>query len=352
MKIGIVGSGSWGTALAFSMAKNQNNDITMWSRNADTVQNINENHKNSSCFNNVLLPSNITATLHLKEIILYDIIFIVIPVMSVESIVKKLSNLGLKNDTLFISCSKGIENNNLQFVSKIITGIVPNEVAVLSGPNLATEVIDSKYWFTNIGFSSTVNDNTKYFNKLSSIINSIFKYDNMNIEYVDNQELLEFYGAMKNVLALIIGFVKGLNCGENFVAAVFTMLLQEINFLSSHILNIAYKNEITNILSYGAIGDTVLTCYTRKSRNMNYGFELAQCNDFVSYTKQNKNLIEGLSTLRSIEKIINSNNINKCNISTIMLVIDIILHNVGDKNNFAQHILNNKRSKVYQSVAL
>ncbi|UAT42701.1 NAD(P)-binding domain-containing protein [Anaplasmataceae bacterium AB001_6] len=333
MKIGFIGAGSWGTALAFSVAKS-GIDVLVWSRNPVVVKGINNEKKNLICFSEHKFADNVSAVNLLSDLKDCQIIFLAVPVMSIRDVLLKLKETKINKDVLFISCSKGIEQGSFYFVSQIFNSIFSNDFAILAGPNLASEVICSRPWFTTIAFADNIDDSKVQ--NYCNMLDYAFKGDSVYLEYSIGTPCLEIYGAIKNVAALIMGFARGLEAGENFAAGLFTLLIKECKLFANFILGSDSESDLDNVFhSYGGMGDMVLTCYTRKSRNMNFGFQFAQN---ISDTNMSYTLVEGLSTLRSINKFIEEKQISEM-FPIIEATIGVIL-NGEEKSEFISKVMN------------
>ena len=163
-KIGIIGSGAWGTALACILNKKENN-ITIWSYEKQTVKQINKYKINKTFLPNIKIPNNVTATNNLEDLKLCKFIFICVPSQFIKKIILKFKKF-YKKEMTFVNCSKGIEYNSQLLISDIIKKILPgSKIAVLSGPSFASEV--AKKLPTAVLVASK---NKKFFREISQLI--------------------------------------------------------------------------------------------------------------------------------------------------------------------------------------
>ncbi len=290
MKINVIGSGAWGTALALVSAR-ANNQVMIYSRNKFVADDINNEHKNSSYLPNINIPKSIKATCNLIEIINADAIIISIPAQNIRQICIELKELGISHNVILIICSKGIEQNSLKLMSEVIAEILPlNKIAILSGPNFALQVAQDLPAITSIA-ANDIN--------LSTMLAQNLK--NINFRIYPNQDIIgtQIYGAVKNVLAIASGIAEGMKFGENAKAAIISRGIIEINTLS-----LAMGGKEETLLSPAGIGDIHLTCSSSSSRNTSYGIALAN-------KKVPKDcLVEGFFTCKSINSLANKYNIS------------------------------------------
>ena len=280
----IFGSGAWGTALAITISHNVKT-VYLYSRHRQIVQEINEQHTNKNKLRNINLPVNIIGINCFQKINNIDIAIIAVPVKSIRKLLEHNSKrLTIKN---FVICSKGIENKNLKFPSQICEEFFPNSnIAVLSGPNFAQEVAEKKITKTLIA--------SKNINLLKNL-QSIFDTNFFQTGISSDVRGIEICGATKNVIAIVLGISKGLKLGANFAATLFITSLMEINKLVK-----SFGGDTSTIYSVAGLGDLLLTSYSLKSRNTNFGFRFAKDKKILDL---NQNIVEGYYTAQSIYQI-------------------------------------------------
>ena len=139
-QIGIIGSGSWGTALSVLLAGNADK-VIVWGREPSVIASINSLHQNPGYLPNVVLPDHVSATTTLADLATCDAIFVVVPSKAVRPVAQQLATLPLPPETPLVSCIKGIENGSGLRMSQLLSDAMPAQpVAVLSGPNHAEEI--------------------------------------------------------------------------------------------------------------------------------------------------------------------------------------------------------------------
>ena len=237
-KVCIIGSGTWAQAL-FKIFKKKN--ILIKCRNKRIAK---------KKFNN----NEVNLTEKFSDLVDLDFIFLAIPSQTIRENLKSLKRTTGKQKSTFIICCKGVEKRTNKLMSEVIKDIFPyNKTAVLSGPNFSSEIIARKPSASVL--SSSKKSTTLNISKLISLKNFRIYFNN---DIIGTQ----LGGAMKNVIAIACGLVKGKNLGENAKAAIITRGISEIVRLG---LKMGAKRNTFYGLS--GIGDLTLTCSSLKSRN-------------------------------------------------------------------------------------
>lgn len=277
-KVGVIGAGSWGTAVAHILSRNCNS-VHIWSRNRAIIDDINNSHQNTKYFQNAKLNGNIIATNDIGFFYEADYIFLAIPTQSIRDFFKTYS--GFKGKVII--CSKGIELKTLKFPKEIVEEFIRSEIYIFSGPNFAKEIINNLPAAADL-----VGNHGEEIMKIASLLNhKLFR------TYISNDVLsVQICGAMKNVLAIACGICVGKNFGENAKAALITRGINEIISLIK-----AMRGDEKTINGLSGIGDIILTCNSTLSRNMSYGMALAN-NQIINDTT-----IEGIATAKSVYEI-------------------------------------------------
>ena len=253
--IAIIGSGSWGVALAIHMAKLGNN-IKIWSFLKEEADLIN-NEKKCKFLPGIKLPDNILATQSFEECIKNsDYIFHVTPSKVVRSTMKQYKEF-VTNQPI-IMCSKGFEMETLNTLDEIITEELPQNLkAVFSGPSHAEEV--SKEIPTAMVLASENN-------KLLSQLQDLLMNENMRIYLSHDVKGVELGGALKNIIAFCAGILIGMDLGDNSFAALLTRGLTEISRLGE-----ALGGKAETFYGLSGLGDLIVTCSSKFSRNRKAG---------------------------------------------------------------------------------
>ena len=306
MKIGILGTGVFGIALASILHKN-NNDITMWTTFIDECNDLN-NNKIRKNLDDYELPKDIKFTTNISEACEdMDIIYIAVPAEFVtETCTKAIPYI--KKQHICIA-SKGIEESSLMFLPDIVKELFnSNRIGVISGPTFAIDIVSN----VPIGLSLA-----SYNPKTSKVIYDSLSNNSLKL-YITNDVIGTcICGAVKNILAIASGIINGLGYPISTQAMFLTESLHDVKEL----INKLGGNGST-ILSFAGFGDIILTCTSEKSRNYTLGMMIGSK---VGEDKINKYIktttIEGLTALRSFHNIISENNIN---IPIINLIYNIV----------------------------
>jgi glycerol-3-phosphate dehydrogenase (NAD(P)+) len=257
-KVMVIGSGTWGTALANHLAIN-NCTVYLNSIEQDVINEINQKNSNSKYFPNLKLHKNIKAGSELKND--SDFVFIVVPSVVIKDVFEKISKNNFKKTCGFVICSKGFEGKTLSLLSDSFERITKNKnYAVLSGPNFAVEVAREVPSVTTIA-----SKNKKIAQKIIQILNN----ENFKALYFKDPRTAEICGIVKNILAIGCGMVDGLELGVNTKSALLVKGIAEIQALCKKI-----KASI-DLANPAGFGDIFLTCSSTKSRNNSLGMLLA-----------------------------------------------------------------------------
>ncbi len=254
-KITVLGSGGWGMALGLS-AFNCGHEVTMWSPFEEEVNLLKEKRTNEKLLKGIFLPEEINVTSDMSEISDSLITIIATPSTAVHSVAKQVHNY--KKTGIIVNVSKGLEKGTYKRLSEIIAEENPDcQVVVLSGPSHAEEVA------RNIP-TSLVAASTSL--SAASIVQDELSSEFLRIYTSDDLIGVELGGALKNVIAICAGICDGLKLGDNSKAALITRGLAEMSRLGVKM----GANERT-FAGLTGIGDLVVTCTSRHSRNNRFG---------------------------------------------------------------------------------
>ena len=258
--ISIIGSGSWGVALAIHLAKLGNN-VKMWSFSEEEKDLIN-NEKKCKFLPNVVLPEGINCTTSFKEAIEgTDFIVHVTPSKFTRNIVKQYKEF-VTNQPIVI-CSKGFEKDSMMTLDEVVKEEIPNaKVAVLSGPSHAEEVSISV---------PTVLVVASEYDVVLKMIQDTFMSDRMRIYTSRDVKGVELGGALKNIIAFCAGVAAGIGLGDNTFAALITRGLAELSRLG-----VALGGQKETLYGLSGLGDLIVTCLSEHSRNRKAGKLIGQ----------------------------------------------------------------------------
>ncbi|MDD7306355.1 MAG: NAD(P)-dependent glycerol-3-phosphate dehydrogenase [Peptoniphilaceae bacterium] len=290
MEISILGAGSWASAIANLLA--DKNDILIYARNIDDVNNINNYHINKKYFPDKKLPANIRATNNIEELFDNKYVINAIPTQAVRSVLLKAKDF-INNNHIIINLSKGLELKTHMRISEIFKDLNINSTyAILSGPSHAEEVIQKMPTAVVCACLDT---------RIAKNIQDIFMRDYFRVYTSDDVVGVELGGAIKNVLAFCIGMATGLNYGDNAKAAIMTRGIHEMsNFALIQGANIKTINGLAGI------GDLIVTATSMHSRNNRAGILVGKGYSVEDACNKIHMVVEGIPTTESIYELANN----------------------------------------------
>ncbi|OIK99053.1 NAD(P)H-dependent glycerol-3-phosphate dehydrogenase [Oenococcus oeni] len=301
-KIAILGAGSWGTALASTFSMN-GNQVILWGKNQSDIDDINQNHQNRRFLQEAFLDKNLKATTDLKDAVKdAEIVLFVVPTSAVRQVAGKLASIlpSLKNEIIFGHAIKGIEVDSNKRVSQMISEEIPSikedNLFFISGPSHAESVV--KRAITLVAVASSNQARAAIIQ--AALSNSFFRV-------YTNSDLCgsEYAAALKNVLAIAGGIIKGLKMTDNTQAALVTRGLSEMRRLG---VALGGKSETFNGLA--GLGDLIVTAMSTNSRNFRAGLGLASGKDLKQVQKEMGMVIEGVKTAKAVDQLSRKNNIS------------------------------------------
>lgn len=284
-KISIIGSGSWGTANAISLA-NKGLDVKLWVRRKELLEIIKEKRENTTYLPGVTIPKNIIASNDLEYCCKdSDIIVLGTPSHAVRDTVKNIRGY-INKDQYIVNLAKGIENDSLCRMSQIIEEYLPhNPIATLSGPNHAEEVA------RNMPTATVVSSK---FKRVAEFIQDTFMTPWFRVYINPDIVGVELGGALKNIIALGAGISDGLGFGDNTKTALMTRGIVEIARLG---VAMGARQSTFNGLS--GVGDLIVTCTSMHSRNRRAGIAIGQGKSLEEVLNSTKMVVEGVRTSKS-----------------------------------------------------
>jgi len=282
MNISILGGGSWGTALAVHLANNKNS-LKIWEFFAEQAQEM-QTQRKCKLLPHVTIPQKVFISSDLQEILHNtELVIIVVPSDKVESTIKNAKNY-LDTQPIII-CSKGFSSDG-RLLSEVVQEQTPGEVYCLYGPTHAEEVGQGL-------FSGIVLAGGKDRRKLKKI----FANDNLKVELSSDIIGVQVSAALKNILAVFIGVLDGMNLGDNAKAYVMTKGLNEIKTIG---LAMGAKKE--TFYGLAGVGDMIVTCTSAHSRNRFVGLEIGKGRNLDEVLAEMKMVAEGITTIKVAEK--------------------------------------------------
>jgi len=303
--IAIIGSGSWGVALAIHLAKLGNN-IKIWSFMEEERDLINNEHK-CKFLPNITLPKNITCSTDYKEVIdKSSFILHVTPSKFTRSTFKQYKEY-VQNKPIII-CSKGFEKDSLKTLDEVILEEMPNaKIGVLSGPSHAEEVC--------ISIPTVLVCASKHQDILKEIQDT-FMCDHMRIYTSNDVKGVELGGALKNIIAFCAGVAAGIGLGDNTFAALITRGLSELARLG-----IELGGERETFYGLSGLGDLIVTCLSEHSRNRKAGKLIGQGKSLEETKKEVGMVIESIDNIDVAYELGKIHNIPMPIVETVYKVI-------------------------------
>lgn len=284
-RLAIVGAGSWGTALAVVWA-NRAPQLTLWGNRAVRVERMQAARENELYLPGVRLPDAVRLTSRLNDCADAGLIAIAVPSKGLREIVSRLHRVVRDEQTVLLSCTKGVEHGSGMRMSEILAQTFPrNPLLVLSGPNLAAEVARGLPTATVLAAAD---------HGYAGEVQKLLGTSTFRIYTSDDVAGVELGGALKNVFAIAAGASEGLRLGDNSKAALVTRSLAELIRLGS-----AMGGRLNTFHGLSGAGDLVLTCYSKQSRNHTVGERLGRGESFEQICAGMQMVAEGVPTAKS-----------------------------------------------------
>jgi len=307
MNILIIGAGAYGLALASVL--NEKNKVVVYSVNKEEINGLSNTYKNELVFPNIELSKKIKFTSNLDEALQnINLIIIAIPTNYIDEITYKLKNKISKQTKICIA-SKGINKKNNKFAYDIVKeNLKSRKIYILSGPSFAIDTIKKENIILTLAGKNTAK------------LKEIFPEKYIKIETTNDIIGTEICGTLKNIFAIASGILEGINASESTKAAFLTKIINETKKLI-----IKFGGNQKTILNACGIGDILLTCTSKNSRNYKLGYligikeEKNKIKEFLNSTT-----VEGMEALISIKEILNNKKIKN---EAIQLIYNIIINN-------------------------
>ena len=289
IKIGVVGAGSWGTALA-DLVAGKGFEVDLWAFEQEVVEQIQNDGENKIFLPGFTLSDNIKASNDLQSVVSgKDLLLIVVPSHVMRETTQKMAGR-LSANTVVVSASKGIENKTHLTMSGLIAEVLPeipdDHLAVISGPSFAREVAQR---FPTVVTVASKNADT------AGLVQQIFATPYFRVYSSDDMLGVELGGSVKNVIAIAAGVVDGLGLGLNTRAALITRGMTEIRRLGVKLG--ANPRTFTGLAGFG---DLVLTCTGTLSRNHTVGKKIGEGKKLGEILGEMRMVAEGVKTAKSV----------------------------------------------------
>ncbi len=287
MKVSIIGAGGWGTALAIQASVK--NEVCLWVYSKEEFDLIIKDRINSIYLPDIKIPENIHITNDVDKAAESDIMVFVVPSKYFRNIVKVFSK-NIHKKQILISATKGLEFSTKKRMSQILEEETScRNIGVISGPSHAEEVA------RNVPTSVVVASKNE---KVAKIVQDRLSTDSLRLYRHNDIVGVELAGAFKNVIAIAGGMLRGFGLGDNTMAALITRGLAEIRRLG-----IKMGGKLKTFAGLAGIGDLIVTCMSKYSRNGKVGEMLAKGQSIDEILSSMKMVAEGVETAKSIPEL-------------------------------------------------
>jgi glycerol-3-phosphate dehydrogenase (NAD(P)+) len=291
MKVAVIGAGSWGTAVAGIAA--QNSDTTLWARRPELARAIDEQHENADYLPGLVLPEQLRATAALADACAgADVVVMGVPSHGFRDVLGTAAP-SIDRGAAVISLAKGIEQGTLARMTEVIADVLdghpPARIGVLSGPNLAKEIVQGQPAATVVAVPD---------HELAEELQSVFMTPTFRVYTNPDVVGCEIAGALKNVIAIGVGIAHGLGYGDNAKAALITRGLAELARLG-----VAMGGDPLTFAGLAGMGDLIATCNSPQSRNRTVGVELGKGRTLDEVVAEMKMVAEGVKSTAAVNEL-------------------------------------------------
>ncbi len=293
MKTAFIGSGSWGTAVAALMANKNECETMLWARRGEVAETINLFHENPQYLPDIPLPENLMATDDLEQALAgAEVVVMGVPSHGFRGVLRDVAGIAGR-DPIYVSLTKGLEVETKKRMSQVLSeeldGISASNISVLTGPNLAKEVVRG---FPAACTIASADPSTA--ERLRDLFHtpSFRCYSNTDVVGC------ELGGAFKNVIAIAAGMADGMGFGDNTKATVMTRGLAEMARFS-----VRFGAQPLTFLGLAGVGDLMATCASPQSRNHSVGIELGKGRAIDDIISSMNMVAEGVKSCKPIREL-------------------------------------------------
>ncbi len=294
-QVAILGGGSFGTAVA-SMIAEKGHKVTLWMRDESRAKEVNETHYNKRYLPDFKLHECVKAVTDLSQAVKgAELVFVAIPSSSCREVCQLLASV-ISPTAYVISLTKGIEQSSFALMSQVIGETLPkNPVGVMSGPNLAKEIICKQITATVIASSSEA---------LVEAVQTTLHSGYFRVYASKDIFGVELGGALKNCYAIMCGMAAALGSGQNTISLLITRSLAEMSRFAAEM-----GADPMTFLGLSGVGDLIVTCMSPLSRNYQVGFEMGKGKTLEKVCEEIGQVAEGVNTLKLIKQKADAMNI-------------------------------------------
>ena len=290
----VVGAGSWGTTVANAVAKNQS--TMLWARRNELADQIATRHENSDYLPGITLVESLKCSSQLKDVVANaSIVMMAVPSNGFRDVATQVAKY-IDAQVPIVSLAKGLERDSLKRMSEVVRELMPqNVVAVLTGPNLAHEIMAGQPGATVVACSDE---------QIAKQIQKTVSSSTLRVYTNDDVVGCEIAGVIKNVIAIAAGIVEGMGFGDNSKATLITRGVAEMSRLG-----VALGANPNTFMGLAGLGDVVATCASAKSRNTAVGVRLGRGESIATITQSMSMVAEGVRSSLSVLQLA-----QRCNI--------------------------------------
>ena len=297
MKTAVIGAGGWGTTISLLLNEG-GHDVTLWARSEELVNTVSSSHENPAYLPGIKIPEKILITHNAELLRDKDLYVFAVPSQSLREVAMQLSPFIKNEKALYVSASKGIERNTLKRMTEVmqeVIGIEKDRTLAFSGPSHAEEVARKIPTLVTAAGSDP---------EAVKIVQDAFFLPNFRVYSTSDVIGVELCGALKNVIAICAGIVEGEGYGDNTVAALISRGLAEMRRLG-----IALGADEQTFSGIAGLGDLVVTCLSKHSRNRRVGEEIGKGKTLTEVLSGMKMVAEGVWTTESARELAKRHNI-------------------------------------------
>ena len=292
--VAVVGAGSWGTTVANAVAKNQS--TMLWARRNELADQIATRHENSDYLPGITLVESLKCSSQLRDVVANaSIVMMAVPSNGFRDVATQVAKY-VDAQVPIVSLAKGLERDSLKRMSEVVRELMPqNVVAVLTGPNLAHEIMAGQPGATVVACSDE---------QIAKQIQKTVSSSTLRVYTNDDVVGCEIAGVIKNVIAIAAGIVEGMGFGDNSKATLITRGVAEMSRLG-----VALGANPNTFMGLAGLGDVVATCASAKSRNTAVGVRLGRGESIATITQSMSMVAEGVRSSLSVLQLA-----QRCNI--------------------------------------
>ncbi|WP_119390352.1 NAD(P)H-dependent glycerol-3-phosphate dehydrogenase [Taklimakanibacter lacteus] len=303
-RIGIIGAGAWGMALA-SVAERAGHEVIVWARRPETAEEINSKHALWSRLHGISFGKTVRATAKPKDLEPCDAVLAVVPAQHLRQVLAQFASL----DVPVILCAKGIEAGSGLLMNEVLTQALPAcAPLILSGPSFALDVAHGLPTAVTLA-GPDLRTAKEWAGALSLKTFRIYPSDDLRG--------VALGGAVKNVLAIACGIAAGKELGDSARAALTTRAFSELTRFGK-----ALGGRPETLTGLSGLGDLLLTCSSRQSRNFSLGLALGQGKSLDQALSEAKGTVEGIATAKIVARLAHEQNIDMPISAAVHAVVD------------------------------